>query len=78
MVTGLHLTSYLAPGAGATAAGVHTVIAYGVLVKQQGREVRKLKRSSAALRYFLTSVVRLTFRRYIFLTPCFTLHTHYY
>lgn len=31
MITGLHLTSDLAPGAGATAAGVHTVVTYGVL-----------------------------------------------
>lgn len=49
MVTGFHLTSYLAPRARATAASVHTVIAYGVLVKQQGKGKRKYKHLNKTL-----------------------------
>lgn len=62
MVTGLHLTSYLAPGAWATAAGVHTVIAQGVLLKQQDIII------SGSANFLLLS----DFTHY------FILHMHYY
>lgn len=79
MVTGLHLTSYLAPGARATAAGVHAVVAYGVLEKQQSREMRKHKRSNAALtdvfHYLNGSINFSLINNFI---NYFKLHTYYY